>query len=145
MRKLDWRAGLAAGLLAVTTSLPMQAADTVYKWVGEDGTTHYGTRPPNGVDSTAIKPKTGHSEPVDYSHLSGTEEQEQTDRDESSAEEEASTKDPERCEAARKNKEILGRGGRVREATDDGSFRYLSEEEKAKRLEDAQKAIDESC
>ena len=91
MRKLDWRAGLAAGLLAVATSLPMQAADTVYKWVGEDGTTHYGTRPPNGVDSTAIKPKTGHSEPVDYSHLSGTEEQEQTDRDESSAEDEAST------------------------------------------------------
>lgn len=129
--------GIAALCLGGTTA---QAAETFYKWVDEDGNTHFGTRPPNGVKSTAIQPKTGHSEPVDYSHLTP----EQQSAQSSSAQAEAQ-KDPERCEAARKNAEVLGRGGRVREPTDDGSFRYLSEEEKAERLQQAQEAIEQSC
>ncbi|UTF61744.1 DUF4124 domain-containing protein [Gilvimarinus sp. DA14] len=120
--------------------LATQAAETFYKWVDEDGNTHFGTRPPNGVKSTAIQPKTGHSEPVDYSHMTP----EQQSAQSSSAQAEAQ-KDPERCEAARQNAEVLGRGGRVREPTDDGSFRYLSEEEKADRLQQAQEAIEQSC
>ncbi|WP_020207896.1 DUF4124 domain-containing protein [Gilvimarinus chinensis] len=120
--------------------LAAQAAETFYKWEDENGNTHFGTRPPNGVKSTAIQPKTGHSEPVDYSHMTP----EQQNAQSSSAQAEAQ-KDPERCEAARQNAEVLGRGGRVRESTDDGSFRYLSEEEKAERLQQAQEAINESC
>ncbi|MCP8900310.1 DUF4124 domain-containing protein [Gilvimarinus xylanilyticus] len=135
-----WRIALVLVALA-GASLPAVAADTFYKWESEDGTTHYGTRPPNGVESTAIQPKTGHSEPVNYSHGQSDDKQAQA----SSAAAEQSTKDPARCEAATKNADILGRGGRVREPTDDGSFRYLSEEEKADRLEQARQAIEESC
>ncbi|MDO3384871.1 DUF4124 domain-containing protein [Gilvimarinus sp. SDUM040013] len=144
MRKLDWRFGLACALLVLSAG-SVQAADTVYKWVDESGTTHYGTRPPNGVESTAITPKTGHSEPVNYKHTSANADDASQPQSAGNDGEAESKKDPERCAAARKNADILSRGGRVRESTDDGSFRFLEEEEKQKRLEAAQKAIAEAC
>ncbi|BFM19602.1 DUF4124 domain-containing protein [Gilvimarinus japonicus] len=119
-------------------------ADTVYKWTDDEGGVHYGTRPPGGQKSTAIKPKTGHSEPVDYSHFSSEAEKEAAQAKQANGEK-ASTKNPERCKTAKSNLEILSRGGRVREPTDDGSFTYLDEEQKAARIEQAQQIIDESC
>ena len=142
MQKLDWRLGIACALL-LCSAVSTQAAETVYKWVDENGTTHYGTRPPIGVQSTAITPKTGHSEPVNYQQSSGGDNT--ADAAQTGAEPEESKKDPERCAAAKRNAEILGRGGRVRETTEAGSFRFLDEEEKQRRLEAAQKAIDEAC
>lgn len=151
MRKNNWRIGVTTAIVTLGFILAagtLQAADTVYKWVDENGTTHYGTRPPTGVRSTAIQPKTGHSEPVDYSHLESQEREAAagvSQGAEETAEQEVSKKNPERCKAAQKNSEILGRGGRVRETTDDGSFRFIGEDEKQERLKAAQKAIAEAC
>ncbi|MBU2885198.1 DUF4124 domain-containing protein [Gilvimarinus agarilyticus] len=143
MLKRNWRLGLACTLLILGANTT-HAADTFYKWVDEDGTTHYGTRPPNNSQSTAITPKTGHSEPVNYQH-SSPENSTNSGTPESASAEAESKKDPERCAKARKNAEILSRGGRVRESTEDGSFRFLGEDEKKTRLEAAQKAINEAC
>ncbi|WP_049724001.1 DUF4124 domain-containing protein [Gilvimarinus polysaccharolyticus] len=134
--------GLAAliGALGSTQAI----AETFYKWTDEDGGVHFGTRPPSGQESLAIKPQTGHSEPVDYSHFSSEAEKEAASAKQDNTEK-ASNKDPERCESAKDNLEILNRGGRIREPTDDGSFTYLDEEQKAKRIEQAQAAIKESC
>ncbi|WP_041522421.1 DUF4124 domain-containing protein [Gilvimarinus agarilyticus] len=138
--------GRTLGLLALVGAFGSTQvfADTFYKWTDEEGVVHFGTRPPSGKQSTAIQPKTGHSEPVNYDHFASDDEQAAA-RQQQTATQDKANKDPERCKVAQSNLEILNRGGRVREPTDDGSFIYLSEEQKAERIEQAQEAVDESC
>jgi hypothetical protein len=54
-------------------------------------------------------------------------------------------KDPERCESARKNSETLKTYARIRIKGDDGEYRYLTPDEQKQKLDEANKAIEESC
>lgn len=144
MSKSFWQFLTVAVFLGLFSSPFTFADNTVYKWTDEDGGTHYGARPPKGKQSSAIKPKTGHSEPVDYTHFSGDTPKEAV-QTKNATNTDSAAKDPERCEAAKSNLEILSRGGRVRAPVEDGSFIYLDEEQIADRIEQAQRAVDESC
>jgi hypothetical protein len=134
-------------LASLTLSGHLLAAK-VYKWVDEDGTTHLSEHPPKNTQTTVIKPKTGHSEPVNYDSTGVATDKTATD---AAAEQQAkddlaqALKDPTRCEAARKNMETLRNFGRVKVKGDDGSYHFLTPEEQQERLRTTQQAIDESC
>jgi len=137
---------LALCLFALVIGNPATAAK-VFKWVDENGVTHFSEHPPKNTASTRINPKIGHSEPVNYDSAAKTE----TSPDNAAArkaEEELarSLKDPTRCAAARKNRETLQNFGRVRvkNENDDG-FHYLTPDEQQERLRATDKAIEESC
>lgn len=123
-------------------------AAKVYKWVDENGVTHFSEHPPKNTQTTVIKPKTGHSEPVKYESTAPANDteataaaaQQQADEDLAQA-----LKDPTRCAAARKNMETLQNFGRVKVKGEDGSFYYLTPDEQQERIQSTQQAIDESC
>jgi len=54
-------------------------------------------------------------------------------------------KNPEYCEAAKKNLETLSMHGRIRLSDADGNIRYLNEDEKAEQLATAQAIIAQHC
>lgn len=125
------------------------AAEEVFKWVDENGLTHYSALPPKNKKARIVKTQTGHSEPVSYKNSKPA------DESSSPAQESPVTtpaapsnipqKDPERCTAARKNLETLQNHARVRIKGDDGQLRYLTPNEHGQKMANAQKAIDESC
>lgn len=43
----------AVGVSLAVMGTPVQAADTIYKWVDENGVTQYGSRPPRGEEDRA--------------------------------------------------------------------------------------------
>jgi len=115
----------------------------VYKWTDDKGLTHFGEHPPSNQSNEVIKPKTGHSDPVTYATPAET----KTPETKNASQEEVFTpvKDPERCAAARKNQEILKSTSRVRTKDDKGEYRYLNEQEVKQKIDEANKAISESC
>jgi|SRR5690554_440119 len=138
---------LPSGILALCLLLAAPlglGANKVYKWVDDDGVTHYGTRAPTGHDASSFTPRTGHSEPVNYS---GENEAAKTESG-STAQLESqriARPDPERCQAAQNNLKALSNFGRVKIETDDGSFRYLEREEMEERTKEARQVIAEAC
>ncbi len=131
--------GFSCYLLA--SSVAFSAPDKVYKWTDEKGQVHYSERPPLGTQAEAIKPETGHSEPVNYS-LAVDEKAKEEKKAEA---EKTSLKDPERCKSARQNLDTLKTYARIRIKGDDGEYRYLTPDEKQQKTNEATKAIEESC
>jgi len=117
-------------------------AAKVYTWKDENGVTHYGERPPKEANAKMVRARTGHSDPV-------PQEIEQNGHQESASE--ASTdiatrlKDPERCNAARKNMELLNGNVRIKTPDEQGVLRYITEEERQAKYEETRVAIAESC
>src|SRR5690606_1529234 len=122
-------------------------AAKVFKWVDENGVTHFSEHPPKNTASSQIKPKIVHSEPVNYESTAETEAVSENATARKAEEELAqSLKEPTRCAAARKNQETLENCGRVRvkNENDDG-FHYLTPDEQQEKLRATNKAIEESC
>ena len=137
---------LTTALLAGLISTSAYAAKNYYKWVDAEGVTHYSARKPLDVDSQIISVSTGlprddNGQPVqiDDEPNAGNPQAQAT------AAVEEDLKDPERCEAAQSNLKIINENARIRERLEDGTLRYLSQEEINDRKARAQKAIDESC
>lgn len=122
-------------------SLASAAPEKVYKWTDAKGQTHYGQRPPAGTQTETIKPQTGHSDPVNYAATPNEKDKEAKKTDAK----DAPPKDKERCENARKNSETLKTYARIRIKGDDGEYRYLTPDEQKQKLDEATKAIEESC
>lgn len=121
------------GVLIANSAL----ATKIYKWVDEQGISHFSEHPPKDVKATLVKPKIGHSEPVTY-EVPKSPPSEPTQQS-------SGKKNPERCEAARSNLQILQNFGRVKVPHPDGSFHYLTEEEQQDKLRATQQIINESC
>ena len=115
-------------------------AAKVYKWVDSKGVVHYSAQPPATGRSEVIKPQTGHSEPVEY-----TAPTQPGEKKEALSTQTGPQKDPERCESARKNEETLRSYTHIKIKGEDGEYRFLSPEEQQQKLDEANKAIDESC
>lgn len=120
-----------------------QVAAKVYKWVDEKGQTHYSERAPANQATEVIKPKTGYSDPVNYSSAAAS----STAANANATNNEAAgyVKDPERCAAAQKNQTTLQTSSRVQVRGDNGEYRYLTPDELQQKMDEASKAIEESC
>ncbi|WP_286804138.1 MULTISPECIES: DUF4124 domain-containing protein [unclassified Marinimicrobium] len=122
-------------------------ADQVYRWVDDEGVTHFTSHPPKGRPSETLRTQTGHSEPVDYSSQYPRPEPEQPEPQSAASNVEQPSKQEldEACQRARQNLETLERGGRIAVETEDGSRRYLGEEELSERAETARQIMDRAC
>lgn len=123
------------------STVALAAPSKVYKWTDSKGQTHYSQHPPANTQTEVIKPQTGHSDPVNYSTSEPKSDKEKSESSPAAA----APKDKERCETARKNVETLKTYARIRIKGEDGEFRYITPDERAQKLAEANKAIEESC
>jgi hypothetical protein len=122
------------------------AAEKVYKWTDAKGQTHYGQRPPLNTETEVIKTRTGHSDPVNYEAAPGSAPNVPKDKEDKKAEaNSAPPKDKERCDLAHKNADTLKTYAHIRIKGDDGEYRFLTPDEQKQKLDEASKAIEESC
>lgn len=138
---------LAVCLVSLASGSQTLAAK-IYTWVDSDGVTHFSEHPPKNTQTTVIKPRIGHSEPVDYGSsdpVQNPEDAKAKAEQQAAAEVAQALKDPLRCASARKNLQTLENFGRVKVKGDDGELRYLTPSEQQERLKSTQQAINESC
>ena len=144
---------VAAPVLAALLTPSLQAAE-VFKWVDEQGITHYEERAP--ADKEYSKVTTYGEVPSGSAEAKKRLEQQRADKKsagEKSAEyaEQKKLADDqakiraENCKGARSNLKTIQENARVRILGDDGEFRYLSEEERQQQLDSANETIAENC
>lgn len=143
----------AASVLAAFLASPLQASE-VYKWVDEDGVTHYGERAPADKNYSTVK--TYGEVPGGGEEAKQRLEQQRTDKKASEAkdidyaqqkkvaDEQAKVR-AENCKGARSNLKTIEENARVRILGEDGEFRYLSEEERQQQINSAKEMISENC
>lgn len=142
---------MLAGLLAFA---PPVVAETVYKWVDENGTVHFGERPPEGVESTAVNvsPKSAGLVPERKPDTNAADQQPsvaQQQRDERGEKARAMQQEAElmaaACEAQRSQLMRLEPRTRVLVRDPDGSTRMLDDDERLKAIDEARTFIEENC
>jgi hypothetical protein len=143
---------LLFGLIIATVA--SAASATMYKWVDEQGNTHYSQqRPPNQeYQKVAPPPPPSSSAAEERKQLENlmekqsgaTEETTKTNKEARAqqAEEERYRKN---CEAARNNLNLYQNLGHKKIVGDDGVAYYPSEEELAEKISTARKNIEEYC
>ena len=141
---------LLAMLLA--TSAPL--ASDIYKWVDSDGRVHYTQMPPTNRPAERMKgaaPPANNPEAVrgDLQRQVEAFDERRAQRDEAFAEEkhkeEVASIRKQNCETARKNLANLRRGGNNAYMTPEGEVVRLTDDERAKRIEDAKQGIKDNC
>lgn len=127
----------------------LAGADTVYKWVDDEGVTHFSAHPPKNRQSDQMRTRTGHSEPIDYSQqfqAEGEQDQADTSNEAAANQRDVSQQDLDRaCEDARENLAKIERGGRIMVTDDNGERRYLNQDEIDERAEQARQVRDRAC
>ena len=138
---------LTMAIIASLICSTAMAAKDYYKWVDENGVTHYSARKPVNVETETISVSTGL--PRDENGNPVQVEDNATANNAGASQTAAATpednKDPERCEAAQRNLRIISENARIRERQEDGTTRFLTQEEIEQRKNLAERAINESC
>ncbi|HEY1029079.1 MAG TPA: DUF4124 domain-containing protein [Pseudomonas sp.] len=134
-------------MLALSTTA---MASQIYKWVDEQGITHFGAQPPQGQQATTINtsappPRATASEPPPTVEEQLDPEQAAIDK---KVKEEVAKQEAERkqyCETARTNLAQLENNPRLRIEEEGGEVRRVDENERQKRITDLKKSIAENC
>lgn len=141
------------GLIALFSSTGALAAK-VYKWTDEKGITHFSEHPPLNTKTTVIKPQIALGESSESSaetassaasSKASTTSAAASAAAAAAAEHAAAMKDPQRCASAKQNAETLKTYSHIKVKEDNGEYRYLTPDEQAQRLKEANKAAEESC
>lgn len=130
-------------------------AKEFYRWVDDDGVTHYTVAAPKDRPSTLIRTQIGagssqsSSGAIPASRVlpgdeTGSAPKPQT-TEAAKPEEQMTALDPQRCSVARANVETLNNHARIKVTGADGSIRYLSDDELNEKRAEAEAAIRESC
>lgn len=123
-----------------------------YKWVDDEGETHYSQVPPVGKATNRIEPPPAPPPPAPGYSLQ--ELKQRTEKLEASREEAAQKHQrlaeqqalkEENCRRARKNLNTLLNSGRVRYADEAGNLLIMPEEERQARITEVQGQVDEFC
>ncbi len=146
-----WGAALA---ICLTLAAPAQAS-SFYKWVDENGVTHYSARPPEDRPSQEVDVRTGETresgdDPQQAEPALATEEDEAGDeelkQELAQEKERIEQQNQENCEIARRNQFNLKHRDRIRITDEDtGEERYLTPEELEEWRERTEKEIEEYC
>lgn len=151
--RLLFAVGLAAAWMGAC--IGAGAATPLYRWTDENGITVYSRLPPTGTNAIRLTPDPGpspeESERAEQ-RIRSLVEQDYDRREEAKRQEQESGEQAEQqarrranCEAARRNLATLENPqiGRVRTA--EGELQALSDETRARHLEEARKVIQENC
>ena len=145
---------LAVAALALAAATPT-LAETIYKWVDESGTVHYGERPPEGVDAELVTVTTAKSRDGDdpYAETRAQQaEQKEAEAErmvEASAALEQQQQEQARLEAAcaaqKSRLEQLIPRSKILLQNPDGTSRMLGDDERLAMIEESQTFVDENC
>lgn len=137
--------GSSVLVLACILSTPVNAAE-YYKWVGDDGVVHYGASPPKGVEAELVKTfgGVGVTKPSQETSDPGTAAGSATGSTAQLTPEQIEARNK-RCTEERERLAVLTKPGRIRMSQEDGSVKYLSEEDIAREIEITEKVIADSC
>jgi thiol:disulfide interchange protein len=144
---------LVVALSALFILAPVQAG-AIYKWVDQEGITHYDEQPPVNVKYTTVKTYGSHP-----SGAKAATEQAETQRENQSEagkkgvdyehnkkiSEENAKVAAENCKNAQDNLKTMEENARVRILDEKGEYRYLTEEEKQSQMKQAQDVIEKNC
>jgi hypothetical protein len=145
---------LTCVLLALASGLHAAGNDAIYKWVDDNGAVHYTQLPPQNRAYETLKQA---SAPADDPAKVRSGLKEQVDAmDKAQQERQEEAKDAEQwsniqkrrrenCEIAKKNLANLHQGGNKAFMTPDGEVIRLSDEERQRRIDEANKQIKENC
>lgn len=144
-------------LLFVVALLPAQvpAAEKYYKWVDEEGVTHYGTEKPNGEDVKEIRvySQPSSSQGREMQELNerrqareqAREQEEQAQDEQERAEENPEEVSEEYCEQHRENlKTLMDKPIVRRENPETGEMEVMDQEEREQMIEKTKKEL-EKC
>lgn len=146
---------LAAFILIFAVFSAQTQAKEFYKWIDDDGVTHYTVEAPKDRPSTLVRTQvgggadSGSTNAVSASRALPGDETGSTGRGKpvqaEKPEVEMTAIDPQRCNVARANIATLGNHARIKVTDSDGSIRYLTEAERADKTAEAEEAVRESC
>jgi len=136
--------GLTAGASA--------AAVTTYKWVEADGTVQYSQTPPLGIPFEQIEAEPGAPPVAAQERLEATKKRveelrtQRLERDKEAADvEKKKAEQMGRCRQAQSNLNTLRTGSRLRYTDAAGQVKFLSDEERQKRLSTAEEQVQKYC
>ncbi len=147
----------ALALLATTLLMSPAQAEEIYKWVNENNEIQYTqTRPAAGIEVEVIKsrqrplqaasqPETAAAQVADEAPDSTEDEPLATDAEQPQRDAEIARVMQQNCLNARKNLEVLSRGGKTQYMTSDGKVVRLSEEQRQQRIDEANEQIRLLC
>ncbi len=144
---------LLFALLALGLSGPSYA-ERIYKWVDEQGNTHYSTTPPPGSQAKRIKtappPSTDPNEALQKLRDRSNAFNERQDNRNKSAEEQAKeaeeqAKRKKACDMLRNNLKVMTENPLVREQLPNGEFKVINEEDRQARMKKARERIQQEC
>lgn len=142
--------GLAIGIAALLLAGPV-AAKEYFKWVDDNGVTHFTNSPPKDRPSEAVNTYAGSSTKYDPSaaNADSAEAKKEKELMEKSKTEEsnAASMKAEKCKKVEEQKNYLVErdGTRVRMTDREGNEKVLSPEEQKAEIEKLQKFLDEQC
>ena len=139
--------------LALLAASSISVAEKFYKWVDENGVTHYGAQAPNDQDASEVNTRTNASssqdEAIDALNARRQADAQQREKARKSAEEakriaeNPQAVNEDRCETHRKNIEILQNKPIVRrENPDTGELEVLDMDQREQLISEARKALE---
>ena len=146
---------LYLGFIITGNTISTNANAELYKWVDEDGNTHYSQSPPNtdaSIEVTTIKPPPK----IDASKSIKEQEERRKKLDDlvknrkekaeaESKEKEKLTLKEDNCKKARAKLGNNQNTGRIRAVDEEGNIVRATEEERQRRIKDAQEKVDKWC
>jgi hypothetical protein len=141
-------------LLVFTAPSPAADSQNMYKWTDDQGEVHYTQFPPPGRKTEKMQPP---PPPAESPNASGNDLQQQLDAVEQQNQEQLQgAKDAQQwaqiqkirrdnCKTAKQNLVNLQRGGNVRYMGPNGEVIRLTEEDRQKRIDEANAQIKENC
>lgn len=144
IKNFHWATAL--GAVAICLSLSPAQAQQVYKWKDDKGAIHYTQSPPSTKNAIRLDIKTRNvGNPVMAAENKAT----ATTEDKTVANTSAKATPPklkaEDCAILKSSLENLQSGRRLYEADDKGDRAYLTEEQKAQRIQTYSKSLNEGC
>ncbi|MEX2515563.1 MAG: DUF4124 domain-containing protein [Gammaproteobacteria bacterium] len=140
-------------LLAVLSLSASAVSAEIYKWTDEDGVTHYGQKPPaeQAAESFRLPSSvSSQSQPADESEAA----EELKESEDTSGQTEAEKRvnkqkeiqaKKQNCENARKALENLKNRPRIQYINDEGERAFFTDEERQKRINEAQDIANRNC
>ena len=130
-------------------------AGKIYKWTDADGNVHYGSEKPADADAEKMKVDTSKAGVDTGADALDKLKQEADDEAERVKEEGIPEQPPvpslpmkevkRRCQAARQDLATIQSRGQLRERDEKGEIRYVSDEEKQRRIKTAKQQVREYC
>lgn len=128
-------------LIALTVWVGAAQAARTYKWVDEDGVTHYSQYPPPEGEAEIIEPSIG----LPSGSGNGGSEAESAEADEGGGDDDGPETMEAYCNQLREQEQMLAGDRDVRVRQEDGSLEPLAGDARAAKRADIQHQIDQHC